>query len=66
MTDDELTKVKVEAFVGGVKAASIAMRAVLALKVDVGVITEATALAIFEGIGKKLDEVFAELSAEKP
>jgi hypothetical protein len=42
------------------------MQAVLALKVDVGIINETVARGIFESVGTKLDEVFAELSAEKP
>ena len=56
--ENELTAVRVKAFIGGVQAASIAMRGVLARKVDVGIITEATARGIFEAVGVELTEAF--------
>lgn len=50
----EVAKAATDAFIGGVKAASIAMRDVLQRKMAVGIITEATAMAIFEATGETL------------
>lgn len=51
---------KLKAFTGGIKAASIAMEGVLRRKVDVGIIPEATAKAIFEGVAEELTLAFKE------
>lgn len=57
----ELALQKMDAFTGGIKVASLAMREVLSRKVAVGIITEETAKAIFEGVGDFITSVLDEL-----
>lgn len=64
-TTEAAPKERVDAFMGGVQATSLALRAILQRKVAIGVLDEALAKRIFEDTGTYLTACIEE-TAEEP
>lgn len=64
MTEQEQNTKYLEFYLAGIKSASASMRHVLARKVQVGILEEVTAKAIFEDIGTELDKALTAIRAE--
>lgn len=61
-TIEAAPKERVEAFMGGVKATSLALMAVLKSKVAVGLLSPELSQRIFEDVGSYLDRAFDGMS----